>query len=89
MIAAQQRTCMPSGDACIASSRGVPPFQAATAMDTVIQVLSDELNPTAASSCIASRDVRTICLKCLEKEPGHRYASNRSPRGRPAPIPDR
>src|SRR5262249_26649513 len=54
---------------------GRPPFKAGTAMETVQQVLRDEavsprrLNPTIP------RDLETICLKCLEKEPGKRYSS--------------
>jgi WD40 repeat protein len=54
---------------------GRPPFQAATAMDTVIQVLSDEpVAPRRLNGSIP-RDLETICLKCLEKEPDQRYAS--------------
>jgi len=54
---------------------GKPPFQAATVMDTVLQVIGDEpvaprrLNPSIP------RDLETICLKCLEKDPARRYAS--------------
>ncbi len=54
---------------------GRPPFQAATAMDTVLQVLSDEPVPPRRLSATIPRDLETMCLKCLEKEPGKRYAS--------------
>ncbi len=54
---------------------GRPPFQAATAMDTVMQVISDEpVSPRRLNPAL-DRDIETICLKCLEKEPGRRYAS--------------
>jgi WD40 repeat protein len=52
---------------------GRPPFQAATAMDTVLQVLSDEPVPPRRLNATIPRDLETICLKCLEKEPGKRY----------------
>ena len=44
-------------------------------MDTVIQVLSDEPVPPRRLNPSIPRDVETICLKCLEKEPDRRYAS--------------
>jgi eukaryotic-like serine/threonine-protein kinase len=53
---------------------GRPPFQAATAMGTVIQVLSDEPVPPRRLNPSIPRDLETICLKWLEKEPGRRYA---------------
>ena len=54
---------------------GRPPFQAATAMDTVLMVISDEpVSPRRLNASIPL-DLETICLKCLEKEPGKRYAS--------------
>ena len=54
---------------------GRPPFQAATPMDTLIQVLSDEPVPPRQLNASIPRDLETICLKCLEKEPDQRYAS--------------
>jgi serine/threonine protein kinase/WD40 repeat protein/tetratricopeptide (TPR) repeat protein len=52
---------------------GRPPFQAATAMDTVIQVISDEPVPPRRLNASIPRDLETICLKCLQKESGKRY----------------
>ncbi len=54
---------------------GRPPFQAATAMDTVLMVLSDEPVPPRRLNLSVPVDLETICLKCLQKEPGKRYAS--------------
>jgi WD40 repeat protein len=54
---------------------GRPPFQAATAMDTVLQVISDEPVPPRRLNVSVPVDLETICLKCLQKEPGKRYAS--------------
>jgi tetratricopeptide (TPR) repeat protein/tRNA A-37 threonylcarbamoyl transferase component Bud32 len=55
---------------------GRPPFQAATVLETLEQVRSDE--PIAPSRLRPKlpRDLVTICLKCLEKEPARRYASS-------------
>jgi tetratricopeptide (TPR) repeat protein/tRNA A-37 threonylcarbamoyl transferase component Bud32 len=54
---------------------GRPPFQAASVMDTLWQVLHKE--PVALGSLQPGvpRDLETICLKCLEKEPARRYDS--------------
>jgi len=54
---------------------GRPPFQASTAMDTVLQVISDEPVPPRRLNASVPLDLETICLKCLEKEPGKRYVS--------------
>jgi WD40 repeat protein len=54
---------------------GRPPFRAATALDTVLQVLSDDLVPPRQIQPKVPRDLETICLKCLHKEPQKRYAS--------------
>jgi WD40 repeat protein/tetratricopeptide (TPR) repeat protein len=54
---------------------GRPPFQAATAMDTVLMVLGEEPVPPRRLNGSVPVDLETICLKCLQKEPGKRYAS--------------
>jgi len=54
---------------------GRPPFQAATSIETIVQVLNTD--PVAPRSMNASipKDLETICLKCLEKDPHRRYQS--------------
>jgi serine/threonine-protein kinase len=52
---------------------GRPPFKAATPLDTVLQVLSDEPVPPRHLQPRLPRDLETICLKCLEKDPARRY----------------
>jgi WD40 repeat protein len=54
---------------------GRPPFKAATALDTILQVLSDEPVPPARLQPQVPRDLDVLCLKCLAKTPGKRYAS--------------
>jgi WD40 repeat protein/tRNA A-37 threonylcarbamoyl transferase component Bud32/DNA-directed RNA polymerase subunit RPC12/RpoP len=54
---------------------GRPPFRAATALDTILQVVSDEPVPPTQLQPKTPRDLETICLKCLQKEPAKRYAS--------------
>jgi serine/threonine protein kinase len=54
---------------------GRPPFQADSWNRTVEQVLHDEPTPPARLRPDVPRDLETVCLKCLEKEPGRRYAS--------------
>ena len=54
---------------------GSPPFRASSAMETILQVLEkDPPRPRLLNSRIDS-DLETITLKCLEKNPQHRYAS--------------
>jgi tetratricopeptide (TPR) repeat protein/tRNA A-37 threonylcarbamoyl transferase component Bud32 len=56
---------------------GRPPFRAATALDTLRQVTHEEpVAPRRLQSTVPA-DLQTICLKCLQKEPGKRYASGK------------
>ncbi len=52
---------------------GRPPFQAATPLETILQVLHDDPAPPRQLNRSVPRDLETICLKCLEKEPRQRY----------------
>jgi WD40 repeat protein len=54
---------------------GRPPFQAATPLDTLLLVISTEPVPPSQLQPTVPRDLETIALKCLQKEPGRRYAS--------------
>ncbi|HKI37121.1 MAG TPA: serine/threonine-protein kinase, partial [Gemmataceae bacterium] len=54
---------------------GRPPFRAATALDTVMQVVSEDPVPPAHLNAKVPRDLETICLTCLHKDPSRRYAS--------------
>ena len=54
---------------------GRPPFKGASAMETLFQVVHDEPVPLTSLRPGLSRDLETICLKCLAKEPHRRYES--------------
>jgi WD40 repeat protein/tRNA A-37 threonylcarbamoyl transferase component Bud32 len=54
---------------------GRPPFQAASAVDLARQVAAEEPVPVRRLQPKVPRDLETVCLKCLEKQPRKRYAS--------------
>ena len=54
---------------------GRPPFQAATAVETIRQVIQVEPLPLRRLNPAIDADLETISLKCLEKEPARRYPS--------------
>jgi WD40 repeat protein len=54
---------------------GRPPFRAATPLDTVLQVVGDDPVPPRRLQPMVPRDLETVCLKCLDKQPRRRYAS--------------
>jgi WD40 repeat protein/serine/threonine protein kinase len=54
---------------------GHPPFRAETAVDTLLLVVhEDPVRPRRLQPTVP-RDLETICLKCLHKDPRRRYAS--------------
>ncbi|MGL6074843.1 MAG: protein kinase domain-containing protein [Fimbriiglobus sp.] len=52
---------------------GKPPFVAARADVTLYQVLTRDPEPPSRRNAKVPRDLETICLKCLYKEPRFRY----------------
>src|SRR5262245_40562904 len=54
---------------------GRPPFKAASLLETLEQVRSQEPVPPARLQAKLPPDLQTICLACLEKDPARRYAS--------------
>jgi tetratricopeptide (TPR) repeat protein/predicted Ser/Thr protein kinase len=54
---------------------GRPPFKGPTPQATIHQVLHDDPVPPSRLQPRVSRDLETVCLKCLAKDPHRRYAS--------------
>jgi len=54
---------------------GRPPFDGATSLQILHALLQNEPTAPRTTNLAISRDLETICLKCLEKQPSHRYAT--------------
>ena len=54
---------------------GQPPFAGGTTYETVKLLLDTEPRPPRLLNPKVDRDLSTICLKCLEKDPQRRYSS--------------
>ncbi len=54
---------------------GRPPFVSDSSLTTIRQLLGQEPVPPSQRHLKVPRDLETICLKCLEKDPSRRYAS--------------
>ena len=54
---------------------GRPPFQADTRLETLRRVQEQEPSSIRPANRKVGRDLETVCLKCLSKDPRRRYAS--------------
>ena len=54
---------------------GRPPFQGATPLETLHRVVTEEALAPRRLQPGVPRDLETICLKCMQKEPRKRYAT--------------
>jgi serine/threonine protein kinase len=56
---------------------GRAPFRAASMKETLEQVIRDDPVPVGTMQPKCPRDLETICLKCLQKDPKRRYRTAR------------
>jgi eukaryotic-like serine/threonine-protein kinase len=54
---------------------GRPPFRGESPLDTILQVLHSDPVPVTGLQPNVPRDLETICLKCLRKDPRKRYST--------------
>ena len=54
---------------------GQPPFAGGTTYETIKLLLDSEPRQPRLLNPKIDRDLSTVCLKCLEKDPKHRYSS--------------
>jgi len=57
---------------------GKPPYDGHSSVDVLVRVLSEEPVPLAVRAPSVPADVRTIAMKCLERDPVRRYDSARA-----------
>ena len=66
---------------------GRPPFLGASAWEVLMMAASVEPTPPRRLQPRTPRDLETICLKCLQKEPRKRYGSAEALADGPAALP--
>jgi hypothetical protein len=54
---------------------GRPPFEGESALETLLRVQEEEPARPRTLHRRIDRDLESVCLKCLEKDPGRRYGS--------------
>jgi C-terminal peptidase prc len=57
---------------------GQVPFHGETAYDTLLRVIADPPPAPSSLNPDVPAELQAVCLKCLEKDPAHRYASARA-----------